>query len=380
MSSFRPVQTFVDWFFGSEDDESRTSRYQLAITTQQLQEVRERLDEAKRKADAAEEDKHAAEKRAERLRHAAEEGARRSAAEIAEHKRARRAAEEEAERVGRVAAEAAEIARTCQEEYERAAAEAAKARLEVEHRWIEGVRPECRPSEDDIARMKTQYCYIPGFFHFAVVGTSGCGKSSFINAIRGLRNNDALAAPTGITECTNKTTRYPDQRPNSRIIWYDVPGAGTQNVPDWQYFNNLGLYIFDYIIVLIDNRFLESDLAILRTCKQFKVEAFIVRSKSDQHINNMVCDKMPGGFDPYDMDDETRGRFQQIQSEERRRFIDDTCQNVKVNLEGNNLSPQKVYIVCKDAVLDSRSRKAIDEAELLNDVKECVRRRVQSGC
>ncbi|KAG2342357.1 hypothetical protein BDR05DRAFT_886448, partial [Suillus weaverae] len=198
-------------------------------------------------------------------------------------------------------------------------------------------------------------------------------ESSFINAVRGLSNDNPDAARTGITECTNKVTRCPDPRQNSKIIWYDVAGAGTQNMPDWQYFNNLGL--FDCIIVLIDIRFLESDLAILRTREQFtNVKAFIVRSKSDQHINNMAGDEMPG-FDPCDPDvrvnDETRRRFREIKSEQQRIFQ-------------HNLSDWKVYIVCKDPTLtiwnNSDSSKAIDEAELLNDVKECVRRRPQSVC
>ncbi|KAG1728279.1 interferon-inducible GTPase-domain-containing protein [Suillus paluster] len=117
--------------------------------------------------------------------------------------------------------------------------------------------------------MKAKYGYNPNFLHLAVVGSSGGGKSSFINAVRGLSNDDPTAARTGIVETTNAVTGYPGPCPNSRIIWYDVPGAGTLNVPEWQYFNDLGLYIFDCIIVLMDNRFLDSDLAILRTCEQF---------------------------------------------------------------------------------------------------------------
>lgn len=233
--------------------------------------------------------------------------------------------------------------------------------------------------------MKARYGYSPGFIHIAVVGSAGAGKSSFINAVRGLSNNDPVAARTGIVETTDAVTSYPDPRPNSRIIWYDVPGAGTPNVPDWQYFNDLGLYIFDCIIVLIDNRFLESDLAILSSCKQYgTVEAFIVRSKSDQHVNNMTCDRMPG-FDPCDpdTDDKTRSRFLQIKSKEQRRFINETNENVQRNLEDRNLSPRRVYIVCKDAMLarlrNMRSSKTIDEAELRDDVDESVCRCLQSG-
>ncbi|KAG1886294.1 hypothetical protein F4604DRAFT_1675928 [Suillus subluteus] len=239
MGSFHAVETFVNWLFGGEDNES--NRLQLEQADQKLQEMQEKDAEG-------------------RARHSAEEAA--------EHQRARRAAEEEAERVSRTAAEAAGITQTHQEEYKRAAAEAAEARHEVEHRWFEGVRPECHPPHKDVVWMKAEYHYSPGFFHLVVVGTSGCGKSSFINAVCGLSNNhdldDSIVAHTEIIECT-------------------------PNMPDWQYFNNLGLYIFDCIIMLFDNCFSESDLTILHTCKQFKnVEAFIVCSKSDQHINNMA--------------------------------------------------------------------------------------------
>ncbi|KAG1846269.1 interferon-inducible GTPase-domain-containing protein [Suillus subluteus] len=291
---------------------------------------------------------------------------------------------EEEKRASHAARRTAANAQRRQEESERAAAEAAEAlqraeeaRFATEHRWLEGVRPECRPSEADIVWIKTEYRYSPGFLHLAVVGSSGGGKSSFINAVRGLSNNDPIAAPTGIVETTDAVTRYTDPRPDSQIFWYDVPGAGTPNMPDWQYFNNLGLYIFDCIIVLFDNRFSDSDLAILRACEQFtNIKVFIVRSKSDQHINNMVLDRMQRGFDPFHADDETRARFQQIKTETRRKLIDETYQNVQTNLESNNISPKRVYIVCKDAVHaiwnNSPSPMAIDEAELQNDVAECT--------
>ncbi|KAG2342297.1 hypothetical protein BDR05DRAFT_948979 [Suillus weaverae] len=112
-----------------------------------------------------------------------------------------------------------------------------------------------------------------------------------------------------------------------------------------------------------DNRALESDFAILRDCEQLRnIEAFIVRSKSDQHINNMS----------------------QMKSEKRKRFIDETSQNIQMRLEKENLLLKKVYIICMDAMLATvhkiRSPKAIDEADLLNDVKGFVWRRLQSGC
>ncbi|KAG2135268.1 hypothetical protein DEU56DRAFT_698338, partial [Suillus clintonianus] len=130
-----------------------------------------------------------------------------------------------------------------------------------------------------------------------------------------------------------------DPRPNFWTIWYDNPGAGTPNVPDssWQYFNDMGLYIFDCILIHIDNRVLDSNLTIISACEQFNtVEALIIYSKSDQHINNMVYDRMPRVFDPFesDIDEETRSRFLQIKSNLKNggKFVDESRQNVRMNL------------------------------------------------
>ncbi|KAG1895304.1 uncharacterized protein F5891DRAFT_960443 [Suillus fuscotomentosus] len=50
-----------------------------------------------------------------------------------------------------------------------------------------------------------------------------------------------MAAPTGIIETTSTVRSYPDPCPNSRMIWYDVHGSGTQEVSDWKYFKDMGL-------------------------------------------------------------------------------------------------------------------------------------------
>ncbi|EMP41827.1 Interferon-inducible GTPase 5 [Chelonia mydas] len=51
----------------------------------------------------------------------------------------------------------------------------------------------------------------------AVTGETGAGKSSFINALRGLTAEDDGAAPTGVTEMTTEPTVYPyPNHPNVR--------------------------------------------------------------------------------------------------------------------------------------------------------------------
>ena len=119
-----------------------------------------------------------------------------------------------------------------------------------------GIQPEIWPTEEEFQSAKTRIQYDPEKLHFAVCGSSGSGKSSLVNAFRGLKNNNSRAAHTGIIETTMAITRYPDPRneiPYKRFVWFDCPGAGTLEIPGWQYFNQQGLFIFDVIVLVYDS-------------------------------------------------------------------------------------------------------------------------------
>ena len=119
-----------------------------------------------------------------------------------------------------------------------------------------GIQPEVWPTEEEFQLAKNRIQYNPEKLHFAVCGSSGSGKSSLVNAFRGLKNNSCQAAPTGVVETTTAITRYPEPRkelPYNRLVWFDCPGAGTLEIPGWQYFNQQGLFIFDVIILVYDS-------------------------------------------------------------------------------------------------------------------------------
>ncbi|EHB10679.1 Interferon-inducible GTPase 1, partial [Heterocephalus glaber] len=60
----------------------------------------------------------------------------------------------------------------------------------------------------------------------AVIGESGTGKSSFINALRGLGHGEEGAADVGVVETTMKKTPYQHPKyPN--VTFWDLPGTGT---------------------------------------------------------------------------------------------------------------------------------------------------------
>lgn len=125
------------------------------------------------------------------------------------------------------------------------------------------VQPVEWPTPEELESPKLRYQYSEGRVHIAIAGYSGTGKSSLVNAFRGLKDSHKGAAATGHNETTRSITRYPN--PNYPVlVWFDVPGGGTLSMPDWQYFNTQGLYIFDAIIVLFSIRFTAIDIPILQ--------------------------------------------------------------------------------------------------------------------
>lgn len=236
------------------------------------------------------------------------------------------------------------------------------------------------PSEEEIQLAKHRVQYQEGLFHFAATGVSGAGKSSLINAFRGLRNRDEGAAPTGVVETTANIARFPDPNPKNPFVWYDVPGSGTLNIPDWQYFTAQGLYVFDCIIILFDTRFTMTDLAMLVNCRRLNIPTYIVRSKSDSHIRNIIKES---GYDSDE--DEDRSRRNALYSSAREQYIAETRATVKYNLQEAKLPDQRVYIVANSTMVSTvrdqkLSEKTIDELELMRDLfREAQSRRCGKG-
>jgi ATP-dependent Clp protease ATP-binding subunit ClpA len=213
---------------------AREAQVAMEAAQAEAERIRREAEEARMAAErAAEAERHEAQRREQEIREEA-----RRAVEAAQQEALRQQQLVEEENRGAVEAQrAAEQAARVAADEARAALE---AKAEVERQLREGIQPVVMPSNADLEDAKRRIGYRDGLYHFAVAGIAGSGKSSLINALRGLQNRDAGAAATGITETTMRVTRFPDSDPKNPFVWYDIPGGGTLQVRDWQYFNKQG--------------------------------------------------------------------------------------------------------------------------------------------
>ncbi|XP_056091473.1 interferon-inducible GTPase 5-like [Rhinichthys klamathensis goyatoka] len=136
----------------------------------------------------------------------------------------------------------------------------------------------------------------------AVTGKTGSGKSSFVNLIRDLSDNDNGAAPTGVTETTTERTMYVHPTLPNVKIW-DLPGIGTPNFKANKYLKSVKFKTYDFFIILNSERFTENDIMLAKEIRKQKKCFYFVRSKIDIDIDSEVRRK---GLNEQDVLDKIR--------------------------------------------------------------------------
>uniref|UniRef100_A0A3P9B4P5 Interferon-inducible GTPase 5-like n=1 Tax=Maylandia zebra TaxID=106582 RepID=A0A3P9B4P5_9CICH len=99
------------------------------------------------------------------------------------------------------------------------------------------------------AQQREETCDIS--LHIAITGESGSGKSTFVNAVRGLRNGDEGAAPTGAVERSKEPIPY---------FHPDYP-----NYPAHKYLELVKFDRFDFFIIVSDTGCRENDCYFVRS-------------------------------------------------------------------------------------------------------------------
>ena len=151
---------------------------------------------------------------------------------------------------------------------------------------VEEIREALQNNDQATAIAKIKECLnkkINTPLNIAITGTTGSGKSTFINAFRGVDNKAEGAAPTGCVENTSVSTPYPHPNYPNVTLW-DLPGVGTTKFPADQYLKLVGFERFDFFIIISATRFTENDVKLTQEIKRMKKKFYFVRSKIDNDL------------------------------------------------------------------------------------------------
>ncbi|XP_058051574.1 interferon-inducible GTPase 5-like [Ahaetulla prasina] len=158
----------------------------------------------------------------------------------------------------------------------------------------------------------------------AVTGESGSGKSSFVNAIRGLRDEEASSAPTGVVETTEKPTPYPHPKHPNVTLW-DLPGIGTPTFRAGTYLRQVQFSRYDFFILIASERFKASHIQLAREIRRQGKQFYFVRSKVDADL------------------EASRKRRPQTYNEEA--ILGEMRENCWKRLRAENMSDSRVFLL-----------------------------------
>lgn len=160
----------------------------------------------------------------------------------------------------------------------------------------------------------------------AITGESGSGKSTFINALRGLGDEDEGSAQTGVVETTMEPTPYPHPKIKSVTYW-DLPGTGTPNFKAREYLNKVQLRQYDFFIIIASERFKENHILLAEEIQKMNKKFYFVRSKIDRDLRDSQ-ERRPKTFNEKELLEKIR---------------QDCVNSLKVNL--NNIKSDSVFLV-----------------------------------
>lgn len=170
-----------------------------------------------------------------------------------------------------------------------------------------------------------------------IIGRSGTGKSSLINAIVG----EEVSA-VGEVETTMHISEPIEHK---GLHFYDLPGSSTARFPRDTYVQAMGIAQFDCVILVTADRFYEDDLYLITEIAKLKIPVFPVRTKFDNSVER--AEKRGVG------EDET---------------YDGIYNDLKSNLEGYDI--KGIYLTSADYPLKYDLNRLVEDiSNSLNSIK-----------
>ncbi|XP_013930990.1 PREDICTED: interferon-inducible GTPase 5-like [Thamnophis sirtalis] len=116
--------------------------------------------------------------------------------------------------------------------------------------------------------------------NIAVTGEAGVGKSSFVNAIRSVMDDDEEAAEVGIREQTTQPKAYPHPSIPNIQIW-DLPGIGTPRFKAAEYVQKVQFERYGAFIMVTSHHFTANDDFLIKEIQRTRKKFYCVYTKID---------------------------------------------------------------------------------------------------
>nr|XP_020670098.1 interferon-inducible GTPase 5-like [Pogona vitticeps] len=113
----------------------------------------------------------------------------------------------------------------------------------------------------------------------AVIGEAGSGRSSLINALRGLGSKEEDAAPTGLTQTTKEAMAYQLSTVPCLYLW-DLPGVGVTE----EDVSRMDLSRYDFFLLVASERYKHVHSCLARAIYSTGKQMFFVRNKIDVDV------------------------------------------------------------------------------------------------
>ncbi|CAM5124921.1 unnamed protein product [Natator depressus] len=134
------------------------------------------------------------------------------------------------------------------------------------------------------ASIAQQMIKSPRLFEIAVIGESGSGKSSFVNAFLGLADGELGAAEVGVVETTVWSTMYSHPEYPNVFLW-DLPGIGTPNFQSIEHkMTDKYLSGYDFFLIVTATRFRDIHANLAQKIQENMKKFYFLRSKVDQDL------------------------------------------------------------------------------------------------
>ncbi|XP_053385217.1 interferon-inducible GTPase 1-like [Mercenaria mercenaria] len=183
--------------------------------------------------------------------------------------------------------------------------------------------------KDLINKKNNEWKEIP--LNIAITGESGVGKSSFINAIRGISADDDGGAYVDVVEATTEIKPYKHPKNKSLLLW-DLPGVGTPRFPRSSYLKRVNFEKYDFFLILSAGRFREDDLWLAKEIQSLKKNFHFVRTQMD-----------------VEMEKDKKGH---PKTHSKRKVIEKVRIDCTKNLKEHGLTNSSVYLIDNYSPLD----------------------------